>query len=355
MGVPTGYPYGGPVPMPYMPAVIIKPETVSGIRTYQISLVLDIIFGVFALTIGLSGVLVSTSDAAGAFSLAAILGASVCGLLIVFVLNFIVSLMSVLKMHHGADEYGPEHAKNATRGVVFKWLGTGLSTIATVLVVYLLIVGTFSFIGAGGVPPIAYVPLLVTVFWTAGVTCKGQMYRHMIRALQPPELRFRADLASLLIPALGVVGIGVIGFVTIQLLGALQNPGSIGASEAARLVPALIGGTFLPPGFALVGYILFLTLYLRTSDRLSEGLHQVHATMPAWPGYPAPMAVPPPPAPIWPPAAPWPAPPIPPAPAPPPDGAKSPGPGSCLQCGQPVASEAVFCMNCGARVKPGTG
>ena len=30
--------------MPYMPAVIVKPETVSGIRTYQITLVLDIIF-----------------------------------------------------------------------------------------------------------------------------------------------------------------------------------------------------------------------------------------------------------------------------------------------------------------------
>ena len=224
---PVGYPYGPPVPMPYMPAVIVKPETVSGIRTYQISLVLDIVFAVFALTVGLTAVLVTASDSNSAISLAAILGASVCGLVIVFILNFIVSLMSVMKMHHGADEYGPEHAKNATRGVLFKWMGTALSTIATVLVVYLAIVGSFALLGGGGVPPAAFIPLLVTAFWTAGVTCKGQMYRHMVRALQPPELRFRADLASLLIPALGVVGIGVIGFVTYRLVTLLQSLDSL--------------------------------------------------------------------------------------------------------------------------------
>src|SRR5256712_3438214 len=150
MGAPIGYPYGSPVPMPYMPAVIVKPETVSGIRTYQISLVLDIVFSTFALIVGLSAVLIQATSQAGTVSLAALLGASVCGLVIVFILNFIVSLMSVLKMHHGADEYGPEHAKNATRGVLFKWLGTGLSTIATVLVVYLVIAGSISLFGGGG-------------------------------------------------------------------------------------------------------------------------------------------------------------------------------------------------------------
>ena len=345
---PMGYPYGGPVPMPYMPAVIVKPETVSGIRTYQITLVLDIIFATFAMIIGLSAVLITTSDTAGAFSLAALLGASVCGLVIVFVLNFIVSLMSVLKMHHGADEYGPEHAKNATRGVVFKWLGTGLSTIATVLVVYLLIIGTFALVGGGGVPATTFVPLLVTIFWTAGVTCKGQMYRHMVRALQPPELRFRADLASILIPGLGIVGIGVVGFVTLRLIALLQTQGPFTSTEIAQLTQVLIGGTFLPPGFAIVGYVLFLTVYLRTSDRLSQGLHQVHATMPSWPAYPMPMMAPPPP----PAAAPAEFPPPSPSasvsmssPAPAPTGIE------CPQCQQPVAPEAVFCMNCGARVK----
>src|SRR2546427_7957696 len=281
---PMGYPYGGAVPMPYMPAVIVKSETVSGIRTYQITLVLDIIFATFAMIIGLSAVLITTSDTAGAFSLAALLGASVCGLVIVFVLNFIVSLMSVLKMHHGADEYGPEHAKNATRGVVFKWLGTGLSTIATVLVVYLLIIGTFALVGGGGVPATTFVPLLVTIFWTAGVTCKGQMYRHMVRALQPPELRFRADLASILIPALGLVGLGVIGYATARLVAAFQNPGSLTGPEGTQLVVALIGGTFLPPGVALLGDILFLSVYLRTSDRLSPGLAPGPAAVPIWPG-----------------------------------------------------------------------
>jgi hypothetical protein len=343
-----GYPYGSPVPMPYMPAVLVKPETVSGIRTYQISLVLDIVFAVFALTVGLTAVLYTATDPNSAISLAAILGASVCGLVIVFVLNFIVSLMSVMKMHHGADEYGPEHAKNASRGVLFKWTGTALSTMATVLVVYLAIVGSFALLGGGGVPYAAFIPLLVTAFWTAGVTCKGQMYRHMVRALQPPELRSRADLASLLIPALGVVGIGVIGFVTYRLLTLLQTSGPLSSPEIAQLSQALIGGTFLPPGLALVGYVLFLTVYLRTSDRLSQGLHQVHATMPAWPAYGMPMTGPvfaPPPAPF----ASFPGVPAPAAPGP--TGPAGSIPATCPQCRQPVAPEAVFCMNCGTRLK----
>src|SRR5256885_4240458 len=70
---------------------------------------------------------------------------------------------------------------------------TTLFRSATVLVVYLLIIGTFAFVGGGGVPASTFIPLLVTIFWTAGVTCKGQMYRHMVRALQPPELRFRSE------------------------------------------------------------------------------------------------------------------------------------------------------------------
>jgi hypothetical protein len=345
MAAPAGYPYP-PGPMPYMPAVIVKPETVSGIRTYQISLVLDIVFGVFALLIGSAAVLVTASSPSDAFSLISIIGASACGLVIVFVINFIVSLTAVMKMHHGADEYGADHARNATRGVLFKWLGTGLSTVATVLVVYLLISGTFFMVSGGGVPMAAYIPLLVTVFWTLGVTCKGQMYRHMIRALQPAELRFRTDLASLLIPALGIVGIGVIGFVTIRLVTILQNPGSFTSFEAAQMSQILIGGTFLPPGFALVGYVLLLMVYLRTSDRLSQGLAQVHAAMPVmpmWPPYPAPM--PPPPA-VAPPTTPAPPPPAAPAPA------STPGPGGCPECGKPAAPGAEFCMNCGAHLRP---
>jgi len=343
MAAPPGYPYAA-VPMPYMPAVLVKPETVSGIRTYQIGLVLDIVFGLFALIIGLSAVSVSLSDPNAGLSLAAMIGAAACGLMIVFVINFIVSLMSVMKMHQGADEYGPEHAKYASRGVLFKWAGTALSTMAVVLVVYLLLFGTFQIATGGQVQPTAFVPLLVTIFWTAGVTCKGQMYRHMVRALQPPEVRFRADLASILIPCLGLAGIAVVGFATIRLVALLQNPSLIGPGEAAQITQILIGGTFLPPGFALVGYILFLSVYLRTSDRLSRGLAQVHSTMPMmqmWPAYgpPAPAAT----LAQSPPVSPLPTTPLP--PAPPTDGAR------CPQCGQPVRPEAVFCMNCGARAR----
>src|SRR5207245_5483179 len=102
--------------------------------------------------------------------------------------------------------------------------------------------------------------------------------------------------ASILIPGLGIVGIGVVGFVTFRVSTLLQTQGPFTSSEIAQLSQVLIGGTFLPPGFAIVGYILFLTVYLRTSDRLSQGLHQIHATMPAWPAWPAysmPMVAPP--------------------------------------------------------------
>src|SRR2546427_8038504 len=82
---------------------------------------------------------------------------AVCGLVIVFVINFIVSLMAVIRMHHGADEYGPEHAVNARRGVLFKWIGTTLSTLAAILVVYLVLAGS-SLLFGGPAPAILYVP-----------------------------------------------------------------------------------------------------------------------------------------------------------------------------------------------------
>src|SRR5437867_4829084 len=104
------------------------------------------IFGVFALIVGLSAVLISVSDPVSAIAAAAITGSAVCGLIIVFVINFIVSLMAVMRMHHGADEYGPQHAANARRGVLFKWIGTTLSTLAAILVVYLVFARTSGFL-----------------------------------------------------------------------------------------------------------------------------------------------------------------------------------------------------------------
>src|SRR5881409_1596711 len=173
MAVPIPAPTGPPIP--YWPNVVVKPDTVRGIQTYYVTLILDIIFGVFALIVGLSSILIVTSNSASAIAAAAITGSAVCGLVIVFVINFIVSLMAVIRMHHGADEYGPQHAANARRGVLFKWIGTTLSTLAAILVVYLVLAGS-SLLFGGPAPAILYVPLLVTVFWTAGVSSKGQMY-----------------------------------------------------------------------------------------------------------------------------------------------------------------------------------
>ena len=259
-------------PVPYWPSVIVKPETVRGVGMYYVNLILDIIFGVFALVVGLSAVFVaSATDPISAIGITAALGAASCGLIIVFVINFIMSLMSVLRMHHGSDEYGPEHAMNARRGVLFKWVGTSLSTLAAILVVYLLIAGSTAFAFGGPVPATVYVPLLITAFWTAGVTAKAQMYRFMVRSLQPPETRQWSDLASALIPALGIIGIAIVGYFTARVIDLISNPGPVTAIEASRLSEIMIGGVFLQwiLGYSMttavmVGYISLFAVAVQT-------------------------------------------------------------------------------------------
>jgi len=319
-------------PVPYWPSVIIKPETVRGVGMYYVNLILDIIFGGFALVVGLSSIFIATtSDPIAALGVIAALGAATCGLVIVFVINFIMSLMSVLRMHHGADEYGPEHARNTHRGWIFKWLGTTLSTAATILVVFLLIGGGGVFFGfRGAVPSAVYIPLLITAFWTAGVGAKAQMYRYMVRSLQPPETRRWSDIASILIPALGTIGLLIVGYYTARVINLLANPTSVTVVEASRLSTIMITGVFLPPGFALVGYLVFLVIYSRTRERLSRGLSQLYASVPppgAWSaGSPAPAVMTAPSA-----AGPT----------------SSTGPGFCGRCGNPFTGGELFCTNCG--------
>jgi hypothetical protein len=327
MAVPA--PSGPPVP--YWPSIIIKPETVRGVGMYYVNLILDIIFGAFALVVGLSSIFIATaSNPVAALGIIAALGAATCGLVIVFVINFIMSLMSVLRMHHGADEYGPEHARNTHRGWMFKWMGTTLSTAATILVVYLVIGGGGAFFFGGAVPSAVYIPLVITAFWTAGVGAKAQMYRYMVRSLQPPETRRWSDIASILIPALGTIGIVVVGYYTARVINLLANPTSVTGVEASRLSSIMITGVFLPPGFALVGYLLFLVIYGRTRDRLSQGLAHLYRSVPppgAWNMAP-------------------PAPPVVPAPS-----AAGPtssaGEGYCGRCGHPFTGRELFCTNCG--------
>lgn len=310
--------------MPVWPAVALKPETVSGVRTYQVNLLLDIVFSIFALIVGLTSLLLAVSDVRTALAFAAVTGAAACGLVIIFVINFIVSLMSVLKVHHGSYEYGPEHARYARRGVAFKWTGTALSTLAAVLVVYLLLAGTATFVGPGTVPTAIYLPLLVTAFWTAGVTCKGQMYRFMVRALQPSHTRTRSDLASVLIPALGLIGVALVTLLTVRIVDVLGNPAAIEPAELARLSQMLLGAVFLPAGFALVAYVLFLTVYRQTVERLQAGLAALYQAVPPWPGS-VPSAMPSPAAPA--------------------------SPAACAGCGILVPPGLPLCPQCGTPLR----
>jgi hypothetical protein len=326
-------------PVPHWPSVVLKPDTIQGVGTYFMNLILDLIFGAFALVVGLSSMFVaSTNDPVAAIGVIAAVGAASCGLVIVFVINFILSLMSALRMHHGADEYGPDHAANARRGWIFKWVGTSLSTAATVLVVYLLIAGSSAFLLGGPVPATVYVPLLVTLFWTGGLAAKAQMYRYFVRSLQPPEIRRWSDLASAIIPSLAIIGVAIVGYFTVRIIDLISNPGQVTSAEAARLSGLLVGGVFLPAGFALIGYVIFLWIYGKTRERLKGGLYQLYTSMV--------QAVSPP--------AGWN-----PYPAAPPTGptqgattVSSPqaaGQGFCGQCGHPLPAGALFCLNCGTR------
>lgn len=355
-------PPAAPVPMPSLPHVLIKPETFAGIKTYKVNLVLDLVFSAFALTIALVAILVSVSDPFQAISFGAIISASACGLVIVFVINFIVSLLSVTKMHHGIAEYGPEHERHASRGVLFKWLGTAMSTAAAVLVAYLLFSGLAFVTFTGNVPTTVYVPLLITVFWTTGVTFKGQMYRNMVRVLQPPETRRWSDVASLVIPVLGILGIVAVGVATARIVAAFSNPGSLTSVEVTQLTQIILGGIFLPPGLALFGYILFFVVYNRTSDLLQQGLHETYVRMapPAgWSGYgfipptaaAYPAWAPPAPPPIAAPAAPaaW-IPPAAPTAAPAVQAAPGAATKTCPACGHAIPATVAFCPDCGARV-----
>lgn len=337
MAVPTA---AGP-PIPYWPSVVVKPDTVRGVGMYYVNLILDVIFGVFALTIGLSAVFVAfAADPFAAIVVVGALSAASCGLVIVFIINFIISLMSVFRMHHGANEYGPEHARHARRGILFKWVGTSLSTLAAILVVYLLVIGSSALFFGTSLPPTVFVPLLITGFWTAGVSAKAQMYRYMVRSLQDPDTVRWSDLASAVIPVLGLVGVVVVGYFTLRVIDLVTNPGGVSPQDAGRFVQVMVGGVFLPPGLALVGYLIFLAIYGRTKERLTQGLARVYQAVPppmAWTG--------------WPPNSPGPAsaPAVPGVSASPAeDPTSAPGrPGFCGRCGRPLAASDLFCTNCG--------
>jgi hypothetical protein len=342
------------VPMPSLPQVLLRPETYAGVRTYKMNLVLDLVFSGFALTIALVAIFVSTSDPIQGIALGSIIGAAACGLVIVFIINFIMSLLAVMKMHHGAREYGAEHERSASRGVMFKWLGTAMSTTAAVLVVFLLLSGSLSAILGQGTS-FVYVPLLITIFWTAGVTFKGQMYRSMVRVLQPAEIRRWSDVASLVIPALGVLGIAAVGVATVRLQAALADPLSVTSAELGQISQLIIGGIFLPPGLALFGYILFLVVYSRTEALLEQGLYRAYGMIGppfGWPASPSPgpaVAYP-----TWvppnPPPAPAPSPPGPSSIQPRADAAPSPSARTCPSCGHSIPAASAYCPDCGARL-----
>jgi len=220
-----------------------------------------------------------------------------------------------------------------------------MSTLAAILVVYILIKGSSFFFQSGAsVPAQVYIPLLITAFWTAGVACKGQMYRSLVRALQPPETVQTSTLASLFIPVLGLVGLGIVGFATARVISAFSS-GPPDFVEAGQMFELMISGVFLPPGLAVIGYFMFYWVYGRTYRRLNDSLAASPAPMMMVPA----MYM-----------APWPAPgmmaPYP-AAGPPPAAVSPPATGTppqasprCPRCASPHAPGMRFCSVCGLQL-----
>src|SRR2546429_9064764 len=120
---------------------------------------------------------------------------------------------------------------------------------------------------------------------------------------------------------MGPCGIFLGGNVTVGLLKIAPTPSPTPPAESARLFSLMVGGVFLPPGLALIGYIMFLWIYSKTKDRLSKGLMQLYASVPP------PM--------VW----------VPPVPPPP----VAPNPGFA----PPVAGTTIACPKCGFASPPG--
>jgi len=260
-------------PYPQPPVIYVaKIDTLKGISTYTVGLVLDILFSILSLIIGLSGLyIVSTVPTSGYYSEAYFFGAAVCGafaiLIIVFVISFIISLSSLFAMKGGATEFGPEHEQSVNRAFIYKWLGTCMSATAVGLTVFFLIAGYGSFT-FGGPSPYAFLPLVVSVCWAAGVTFKAMTYQGMARQIAPPSERDRLRIGLIAVMLAGIGSIVVVGLGTVRALALFveQNP------EPASL--ALMGATasvFLAPGFSVIGYVLFLVAYRTTGKALREG------------------------------------------------------------------------------------
>src|SRR3989454_11439935 len=104
-------------PVPYWPSVVVKPDTVSGVQTYYVNLILDIIFGGFALTVGIASILVTTTDPVSAIAAAAVIGSATGGIVSVFVISFIFALLPVIFIHHLAPVHGRDQQKKPGRRV----------------------------------------------------------------------------------------------------------------------------------------------------------------------------------------------------------------------------------------------
>jgi uncharacterized membrane protein len=257
---------------------LAKLDTKKGLSNLQINLIFDIVFSSLAIIVGVVGLLAINRISEGGQQMFAF-GAAICGALaalaIIFVINFIISLMSIFAMRDGAPEYGPEHERNVHMAFAFKWIGTIMSILAVSSIIAMSMFSSALFYGGEGIPAQLYVPVLIAIFWTVGVTFKGLMYVYFVKAIAPPEKRMLLPVGLWGIVIVGVLAIAIIGVGTLNLIARFLEAQSSGSFESYyALIQGYVGllaGVFLAPGLAIVGYSIFLIVYLSTAKAVREG------------------------------------------------------------------------------------
>jgi hypothetical protein len=263
---------------------IPKLDTKKGLGNLQINLAFDMVFSILAIIVGVTGLLAAGASTAYnpvLYSLGAALCGALVGLIIIFIINFIISLLSIFAMRDGAPEFGPDHERNVYKAFAFKWMGTIMSITAVVSIMAMLVYTTGTYFGTGGVPPQVYVPVIISILWTAGVSFKALMYVYFVKAIAPPEKRSLLPIALWSVVVVGILAIALIGAGTFSLVTRFMDAQTTGDYlTLTQGFGGLLAGVFLAPGFAIVGYVLFTIIYAATAKAVREGRIQPQYTAP---------------------------------------------------------------------------
>jgi len=277
--------YGPPPSQPYVPTVTFRTKEGVTYMTYAllVGLIMDAIQGIFGVV-----ALMDPLAAAGAG----------CAMAVLALIWLIVFIFAVIKFHGGKTEFGPEHEKNVSRGIIMLIL---------IIVLYIVSVivgaaGAFWVAGtsitgdvSGAIAGVVMLTMGVLVVGIIIAIMTGLMLMYLIKYFLSPEDRTKCLIATAMYavaPVIGIVlaGMALSGAVSVAFLSYAGYPGKL---------------------VAVVGSLLFYLVYNALKKRMESG--EIRPQPPGMPGMPGPMG----PAPVGPaPAGPVPVPPPPQGPPP---------------------------------------